>query len=138
MVLGHSVERIVKLIGHDGSEILWPHLGEPERRTAFHIEEIQYAARSLGFAFICYVPAFMYQPIRGNLNSVVDVRKFDKQFPEVLLSMDGILLGQGKAGTDHAVAWNHKEGLIYDPNGTIYDAQGFVPEAFHGITRLPS
>lgn len=44
LVLNKPVEQILQVIGHDGSEITWPELPEPQRRRAFHPQELVDAA----------------------------------------------------------------------------------------------
>lgn len=133
MVSGIRYEYLMDLIGHDGSEIIFPDLDEPVRRRSFHIEEIQYAALSCGFFLVPYVPLIHYALDKQEIKEF----EFFKQFALVLEVTDGIMLGEPiHKTTGHAVAWSSSQGLIYDPNGTKYPGEGnFTIETFYGVKR---
>lgn len=40
MALDETCETLIKEIGHDGSQLMWPHLPEPFCRQSFHIQEL--------------------------------------------------------------------------------------------------
>ncbi len=127
MVLDERVEHLCKVIGHDGSEILWPDQPEPFRRRAHHIEEIQYAALTFGISLAPFVPQFEYSPCNVGFVQY----DFTKQFLLVRKHYNGILLGEFTRGHPHAVAWNANEGLIYDPDNGIYPDTTFRCEVFY-------
>lgn len=133
MVVGASVEEVLFCLGHDGSKILWPSLGEPLQRKAFHIEELQYVAFDMHWCLVPYYPAVNYCPDKSGNYDALD---FVNRFRLALLKFDGILLGNyvGRPN-QHAVAWNVKEQRIYDPSNHYASIQDFVPESFHAAVR---
>jgi hypothetical protein len=130
MVLDESVDHLVRLVGHDGSEIIWPSLPEPFCRRGHHIEELQYAALDLGISLAPFVPQFEYNP---GARETLPFERYDftKQFSRVKSCYDGILLGEYTKGHPHAVAWNANEGLIYDPDGGCHPDSAFRAECFY-------
>lgn len=129
MLADVTLQDVLDECGHDGSEILFPNLIEPVCRRSFHIEELQYVALTYGFCLVHYVPGIVYEPSLGCSAELL----FTEFFLDVYGSNNGLLLGKPKDKTlGHAVAWDAKEGLIYDPNGTKYPAEGnFVIESFY-------
>lgn len=114
MALGISFSEMIARIGHDGSEIIWPELPEPQRRRTFHIQECLAVCLRLGLGTVeiqmgpCLTPdgKVVYE-----VPCPVDFRK--------LMSISiGVMLGRGRQ-MGHAVAWDGKS--IYDPAGWIYD-----------------
>jgi hypothetical protein len=130
MLSDKSFNEIIALIGHDGSEIVFKDLPEPQCRRSFLIEEIQYITPTLGFVLVPYFPGVVYKP-QEKLSIQVD-------FPQLgakMMERDGIIFGYPMGRTlGHVVAWSALEALIYDPNGTKYpaDAGYFVIETFYG------
>ena len=118
-----SLEKILEIIGHDGSEIAHPDLDEPYRRRSFHIQECIWAAAQLGFSitpFECY-PQLAAMP---GFEIPVSLR-FNKH---EVLSGFGVITGEGMKHR-HAIAFEH--GFGYDPNGTVIDLENqdvYTPE----------
>jgi hypothetical protein len=122
------VDMIYERIGHDGSEIIWPHLPEPRCRRAFHIQECINAVW----------PEFAVTPLElcGHLSpDGVSIFEINFRYPE-LGSWSGVVLGRGGHGfrIRHAVAFCANR--IYDPNGLIYDFEingnsHFSPEVIY-------
>ena len=110
MVLDKSYEELIKVLGHDGSDILWPNLREPYCRRAFIEPEIQFLFWHYDMVLVDYVPNVLYKPMFSSVSKPI---KFD--ISDMLKNYDGILLGEFRSGVKHAVAWNHEEGIIYDP-----------------------
>lgn len=131
-MLDRTVAELCSIIGHDGSEVLWPTLSEPLCRRGHHIEEIQYAAYYIGYLFVPFVAKFEYNPGASEELPFVQYDLSGK-FQIMLGRYDGILVGEYKRGTPHAVAWNAREGCIYDPDGIIVDSKRntFLPECFY-------
>jgi hypothetical protein len=136
MVCNTTVEEIFKIIGHDGSEILWPELPEPIKRKSFHIEELQYVALKFNTVLADFWPGIGYIPNGTSVEpQVIDLFP---QLQEVLKVYNGILLGKYVGRGRHAVAWNAKEGMIYDPAGRLVKPgeASFEIDSFHAaITR---
>ena len=106
-------EEMIKRIGHDGSEILWPNLPEPRCRRAFHLQECINAVQR----------EFAVTPFELSGHLTPDgVSVFEINFSYPLLdAWTGVALGRGKMGFKcrHAVAFC--AGEVYDPNGLKYD-----------------
>lgn len=135
MVLDCSIEYLIEKLGHDGSTIHWPSLPEPFNRQSFHIEELQYVAFGFHKLFVPFVPAFEYNP---GADERLPFAKylFTVAYKSMLSRYDGILVGHWSKGHPHAVAWNAKERLIYDPEGSIHDqASAFVTEQFYAAVN---
>lgn len=131
MCLDRTVSDLIKITGHDGSEVLWPDQPEPLKRRGHHIEEIQYAAYYIGNLFVPFVAKFEYNP--GADESLPFAQyDFSGKFQAVLNRYNGILLGHYSRGHPHAVAWNATEGVIYDPDGVVVRKDhDFNIEAFY-------
>jgi hypothetical protein len=112
MAAGLSFETLIERIGHDGSEIIWPDLPEPQRRRAFHIQEcINAVALDWGVT-----PFELIGRISPN---GVLISEINFQYPK-LDTWTGVALGLGMvSGNRHAVAFCNGE--IFDPNGLRYD-----------------
>lgn len=133
MVLDKPIEMLIELVGHDGSEIIWPTQSEPKCRAGHTHHEMQYVARKLGFYFVDYKPGFIYIP-PGETKPMI--RQFNESWKEVLAVHDGVLSGTYEGRTNaHAVAWSAKEGLIYDPTGHFAKLEQFNPLYFHAAIR---
>lgn len=127
------MKMVLEAVGHDGSDIVWPDLPEPVRRRSFHIEELQYAAYYFGYHLVPFVAAVEHEPVPDSLSHIVDLRG---KFQIALHKYDGVLLGNYVGSPNrHAVAWNAKEKLIYDPSGRITDIDGFSIWCFYATIR---
>lgn len=135
MVLDVPIKAILDVIGHDGSDILWPDLPEPIKRRAFHVEELMYACRELGYYLVEYPAKIAYNP-GGAHTEIID---FTTKWNQVIAEHSGILLGHYAGRTNaHAVAWNAQEGTIYDPSGNHAKLPEFTSEAFYAAIRSRS
>jgi hypothetical protein len=120
MVLDISYEELIKQVGHDGSEVWFPRMGEPSRRRSFHIQELVDAAWKRGFA----VTEIEVSPIVGraydsqirplDLGSRARIERYMQGTRGVL----GVVSGMGRR---HALAWDGKE--IFDPTGIKSDSR---------------
>lgn len=135
MVLNLRVEKLLEQLGHDGSEVLWPDLRDPFRRRGHHIEEIQYVAWRMGAFFVPFVPRWEYNPDAAPDRRFVAYDRAEA-CRQVMWRTDGIMVGQYKRGSPHAVAWDSKERLIYDPEGNIIDDHtSFQCDTFYACIR---
>ena len=138
MAIEISVDLMLKEIGHDGSEIIYPDQPEPRRRRAFHTQECIQVLDRRGYA------ATPFDAI-GSLvlddEHQIDVN-FTTDFENHLRSSHGVILGQG-VNNRHAVAWVDQ--TVFDPNGYIYGwddlvdhctRQIFVPQTFWKIQKI--
>lgn len=109
MVLGVPISRVISIIGHDGSEIVYPDLDDPRCRKGFHFQECIEAAYVLGsnFGFFEATPLLVLDDTHyQELNCVPTL--------EMLLQRHvGVLGVTTKKGYGHAVAWDGQD--VYDP-----------------------
>jgi hypothetical protein len=120
MVLGVDQNDIYEGLCHDGGEILWDDLQEPENRRGFHIQELIRYACSKGHA----VTPFEVLPILatrdGRRTPVQFINQAGEQnnLGQVLFLLEkgrGVLECVSAGGKRHAVAF--EDGMIYDPDG---------------------
>ena len=119
-VLDLSVEKIVDLVGHDGSEILWPDLNEPKKRQSFHIQEMIDVAAQYGYSVTPF-EAIPRSRVKGQ-SSVWNVEMKDGNAYRINRYLEhgrGVLTGVNLNGKPHAVAWDGE--LIHDPAGQFKD-----------------
>lgn len=127
-VLNLSVEQIVEYVEHDGSEIIWPHLPDPQKRRSFHIQEMIDVAARFGYSvtpFEALPRAKVYQedrvyPLEFKAGNAYRINKH-------LDSAKGVLTGFNLTGKPHAVAWDGQ--LIHDPAGR-YTLDGWQPYSY--------
>ncbi len=132
MALDITLAEVLAGVGHDGSAIAWPQLDDPERRRAFHIQEMIFLAHRLGYSVTPFeVLPNLLPGCRGGLGLNTVIIEYD--FESVIRGSSGILTGEGKWGYRHAVAWSGKE--VYDPNGTNYPIEEFAIETFWLIRK---
>lgn len=131
MALDCTYQEVIDAIGHDGSEIVFPALPEPERRRSFHIQELIRVAVERGYAVTPIVARPVLTPDLVN-RLTLDQRDFAiKQ----MVGRSGVCTGRGVI-RNHAVAWNGSEYL--DPNGLTYPpSPAFTPEAFFRFDLIP-
>lgn len=113
MLLEIPLSRIQQLLGHDGSEIIFPFLKTPYR--GFQIMEMQYVAMLHGRCLIPVAPTVEYQPERSIESKILKVG-IDDWF-EPISCMKALICGEIN-GRNHAVAYDGE--MIYDPSGLIY------------------
>lgn len=141
MLLNMSLDDVLGHIGHDGSEIVWPDLPDPQRRRAFHIQEIvelalaldcsltpieqtptfanspEFAFETLGVAIDNHAKNSVlkeyYEEVKAKLHPIT--RKYP--LDHYLANYNGLLIGLGSRGRPHAAAWNREEFTVYDPCG---------------------
>ena len=115
MVFDTTTKNLIRIIGHDGSAIIFPNLPEPIRRKGFHFQEIVDAAEVLGFALI---------PIEAEpVQTPNGVDEYALNFPESrfynhIFGNPGLISGMVRKYW-HCIAWDGEK--VYDPNGRIYD-----------------
>lgn len=138
MVTGKSLEELIELIGHDGSEIIHPELNPPGNRKGFHMQEIIDACLELGWAIVP-IEAIPAQTATGVDCYTLESKRFknhEDRFLHHLLGSKGILLGATK-GYWHAVAWNGKK--IFDPRGkkyTLSEAKGIDFKIYYRFIKF--
>lgn len=129
IALDVPVQELINIIGHDGSEILFPEDPEPFCRRGFHPQEIIDVCLLKQFGVI----AIHNQPVSELKSGMYTVPVSSERMPYYLENYSGVLTGIGYTGQPHAVAWGAK---IYDPNGLIYDLENFNIEQFFIIVKI--
>ncbi len=110
MILNIPVEEAIKMVGHDGIKI--DHEGN-RLLKGYHVQEIIDLCISLEYSVTCI------QAIPELEDFGLVYKDGKSRLIDYLERFSGVLIGL--AGTKrHAVAWNHEECQIYDPNNTIY------------------
>lgn len=133
MALDLPVSALMDLVGHDGSEIVWPSLADPICRRGHHPQEMVLAAHGLGFSvtpFEAY-PSSIGAP--GVEPFLVPMRgEADDRMRAIMSDATGVLTGTDWKGRRHAVAWDGRRML--DP------AQGrdFSIETFWLVRKIKS
>jgi hypothetical protein len=126
MVLNSNVEQILRLLEHDGSEIVWPDQPDPACRRGFHIQECIELLRTIDLmatpyeAVPCQVPSFGVPAYRVFFGGT-EISALER-FTSIIGSTRGIITGRCRFA--HAVAYEY--GRVFDPAGIIYD---YSPEA---------
>ena len=121
MVMDIDLVELKKLIGHDGSEIIFPNSPEPYCCRGFHIQEIIDQAFLNGWSVMYIQREFGLEPFIGEDPPFI-INVPDKRMATYLKKFPGIIAGANN-NKNHAVAWNGK--MIYDPSGRIYSLREF-------------
>ncbi len=130
IALNEPLEKLLDMIGHDGSEDIHPHLSIPYCKRSFHIQEIIDVGFELGYAII-QIDLELVQSVDGNVWSAGFLHQ---RFAQYLTNYIGVLTGIGREGKPHAVAWNGHQCL--DPNGTQYNIDDFDVDTFYLIVKI--
>jgi hypothetical protein len=135
IALGVEFDFITKFVEHDGSQVVWPNLPEPERRRGFHIQEMIDVAYSLEYLVTPIEPMPTHRP-RPDVPVQLFPMRRSRNIQELIANHIGVFTGEGRSGKRHAVAWDGNK--IHDPNGTIYDIDGFGIECFWMLNKIKS
>ena len=103
MVLDMDVQDLIAVIGHDGSEILWPELEPPRCYRSWHYQEIVMACFELNFNVVHLQNKLISAPIPGETIHIteIDLNCYTDDYEGVV----GV--------TGHAFAFSR--GRFYDP-----------------------
>jgi hypothetical protein len=118
---GVSTDLLVKEIGHDGGQILWPENKEPFNRCGFHSQELTDVCLRFGMS----VTTIQANPVRGNQFDFHEYPvKFsvsnEKRLNRYLTGYSGVLFGKLKENNhSHAVAWSHEKKTVKDLSGKV-------------------
>src|SRR6266487_4578029 len=122
MLLNQPLQLILELLGHDGSEIIWPEEKGLRQRRGFSVEEFKDIADHFGYALmeIAGCPAISPDGIKAPL--------FIEQFPfrrnneerlfHYMSKYPGLIVGYYSPEIYHMVAWDR--GKVYDPKPRVY------------------
>lgn len=136
MALDKDEKEFLAELGHDGSEIIWEDLPEPENRRAHHVQECIEVALRLGFSvtpveiqpYLANRNGDLFQvPVKGPVLDLGDghLPEASRRFLRIIQTTKGVLEGHGPSGKRHAVAY--EKGQVFDPDGREYQAW---PEKF--------
>ncbi len=109
IVLGVPVEAIFAILGHDGSEILWPELPEPQCHKGFTLGEMIHVADRFGKYLVAHEKKWTHSP-DGNI--IIQIP--NDYFNDKLKRFNGVITGVTTQGKRHAVAW--LDGEVIDPS----------------------
>lgn len=126
MCLEIEPEQLANLIGHDGTEVIWPHLKSPYCYKGVTIPEINLALKHYGLHFGTVVA----KPI-VSLGNGMDRLVFEDPvtaFNNAVDKVRGVVIGINGSGVMHAVARTSR-GDILDPlhNPTSLDVAYYHP-----------
>lgn len=124
-------------LGHDGSEILFPEQPDPERRRAFHPQEMIDVAESVGVAItpIEGAPTLLPRSVSGPAYPV-DLDNIER-FQRYLEGQAGVLTGLNLRDRPHAVVWDGE--YLWDPaDGKRHGIHVFRTEIFWRAARRGS
>lgn len=131
MALNLPVEDVILIIGHDGSDKLFPSQEEPYCRRSFHIQELIDVSLKHGYS----VTEILLHSYLEVMDEIIDVQEFGKErMVDYLKNYTGVLIGRQDNGTPHAVAWDGVD--ILDPNGTVYNLIHFNVNMFMLIQKI--
>lgn len=129
MALYTPVEKLIALLGHDGSEIVWPQFDEPLCRRGFHIQELIFIAwRNYSRTVTPFEALPLLQSGDGEPLEITTLPDPKDRMRELMPHNSGVLTGLTPNGRPHAVAWDGE--LVYDPNGLVYPIDRFRLETF--------
>ncbi len=121
MVMDIDLVELKKLIGHDGSEVIFPSSPVPYCYRGFHIQEITDQAFLNGWSVMYIQRQFGLEPFMGD-DPKFRIYTSDKRMATYLKKFPGIIGGRSD-DSSHAVAWDGKK--VYDPRGKIYSLKEF-------------
>jgi hypothetical protein len=126
-VIGWPVWAIIKAIGHDGSELLWHNLPEPNCRRGFHPQELIYLGDRFGFVTTTFEPL----PVLESPGGVGGPIMIPLPFEKILKTSNGVLTGMVN-NQRHAIAWLN--GKVLDPSqGRLTSLDGFQIQTYYRI-----
>ena len=106
-IIGWPYWSLIKAIGHDGSEIIWPEEPEPYNRRAFHPQELIYLGDRMGFVTTTFEP----QPVLISGQKPLSILSLHSAFEKIINASDGVFTGYRLDGARHAIAWKNLEVL---------------------------
>lgn len=111
--MGVSLERMIELIGHDGSQVIWPDQPSPLNRRGFHIQEILSVVHLLNYSSM---PVQLNPTLSNGYGPSIQI---SDTFFEAAKSWLGVHLGPSDTGINHAVAYIPYKGFWYPDRGYI-------------------
>lgn len=152
MVLELATEEFYRLAGHDGSEVIYPWLAEPQNRRGFHIQEAVYVAMKLRYAMTPFELFPQLAPSSRQLGSIdpgTVLVRYDNDkdmshnwylFKELVRTGKGIIECETSSRTMHAVAYSSD--CIFNPDGEAFlysreacEARGLFTKRLWQVTK---
>ena len=126
---------ITTLIGHDGSDILYPELKEPFNHRGFHIQELIRVAWQLGYSVTQFqvLPQMQHGEHYRQLYHWTDGQK---QMSVLLAQANAVITGLNDAGNHHAIAWDCAKGRMLDPARHVCNVNSFRVESVWMLQRF--
>lgn len=122
------VADLTDLIGHDGSEIYWPHLSPPNNRRGFHVQECIMAGNALGYTITPFEPRPVLVSCDTGKPIPLAPDRWLEQFVSILSISTGVLTGETAEGARHAIATSM--GKVFDPSGKITNLESFQIQCY--------
>jgi hypothetical protein len=140
MATGIPFYEWINAIGHDGSEVIFDYLPDPQRRRGFHYQELYRAALTFGIA----TTEIQLNPVTTtdgkNRYPLVFKEGNVLSFTETLKGRRAVIGGVNSEGVGHAVAFDGDLWLAYDPvkpePATLWDGS-LDPKIAFLLHRLP-
>jgi hypothetical protein len=116
MAMDITVSHFEGVIGHDGSQIVFPELPEPQCRRGYHISEAVWVANCCGYSATPFELYPQIGPSSGSSPPIAVEYPYGNQFlaTALLMNFRGVCEARTPSGNWHAVAFNR--GKIYDPD----------------------
>lgn len=137
MVLDIDIKELIRLIGHDGGEIIFPDLPSPGKYRGFHLSEVIPIALSMSFAVTPIDARPCSTPDGEHDFEVHFTDSPEKRIQFQMFCNPGILTGKMRKW-NHAVAWDGYQ--IYDPIGKVYPFNKIIMEieTFYRFDKIKS
>ena len=117
MLLDLPIQQIIKEIGHDGSEILWPN--DPRPHMAFSMQEITDIAIRHRVALVP-IHGYPVSVDSNDENPVPIFKDHEARLIDHMTGNPGLITGYYSPDKFHLVAWDGAQ--VYDPmDGRIYN-----------------
>jgi hypothetical protein len=117
MVLNISVANFISLVGHDGSEIIFPKLDEPRNRRGHNIYDFINVALDYG---LTATPLPLRPVIDSGCGFVHEMDSGDKNWERFIRQIHHSrgVIECSSLSTGHMVGYDH--GTIFDPDGAVF------------------
>lgn len=134
MCMDIDVDELIKMIGHDGSEIVWPQYPDPYCRRSFHPQEIFYAAITLAYSIMEIQEQPIMSPFTGAEPFKIDCGKM----PMNLMCCRVVLIGNNPGRYNHAIAYDPATQRNYDPSQSepIENLKDFKWHTCYAVSKI--
>jgi len=124
MVLNEEPENLIKELGHDGLDVVWPdHVGAARSRGV-SMQEVQDLCMPRGHA-LAFIEAYPHSiSLEGaEPYPVYSEAQASERIYKILHRRTAILIGQMPSNLQHACAWDGQR--VFDPQGRTYELEHF-------------